>query len=71
MVRTRHPPILLIHPRFFDFVRGVRAQSCIGIVQHPQCEDGSDRAQQDEVTRTSGEGIGLLDAQEAYLKNER
>jgi hypothetical protein len=34
-------------------------------------EDGSQRAQQDEVTRTNGEGMGLLDMQEAYLKNER
>jgi hypothetical protein len=58
-------------PRFIDFVSGVRAQSCIGIAQHSQCEDGSQQGQQDEVTRTKGEGISLLDEQEAYLKNER
>ena len=49
----------------------VGGQSCIGIAQHPQCEDRSDQAQEDEITRTSGEGVGLLDEQEAYLKNER
>ena len=71
MVWTRHPPILLIHPRFIDFVSEVRAHSCIGIAQNTQCEDGSQRAQQDEVTRRSREGMSLLDVQEAYLKNER
>ena len=49
----------------------LHAQSCIGIVQHPQYEDSADLARQDEITRTSGEGIGLLDEEEAYLKNER
>jgi len=41
-----------------------RATSSVG-------EDGLERAQQDEVTRTSEEGVRLLDAQEVYLKNER
>ena len=58
-------------PRFIDIVSGVRAQSCIGIAQHSQCEDGSQQGLQDEVTRTKGEGISLLDEQEVYLKNER
>jgi hypothetical protein len=73
MVRTRHPPILLIDPRFrfMVFVSRLHAHSCLGIVQHTQYQDRSDQAQQDEITRASGEGMGLFDEREAYLKNER
>ncbi len=42
------------------FVSRLHAHSCIGIVQHPQYQDRSDQAQQDEITRASGEGIGLF-----------
>jgi hypothetical protein len=73
MVRTGRPPLLLIDPRlrFMVFVSRLHAQSCIGIAQHPQYEDRSDQAQQDEITRASGQGIGLFDERETYLKNER
>jgi hypothetical protein len=53
------------------FVSRLHAQSCIGIAQHPQYEDRSDQAQQHEITRASGQGIGLFDERETYLKNER
>jgi hypothetical protein len=53
------------------FVSRLHAQSCIGIVQHPEYQDRSDQAQQDEITRASGQGIGLFDEREIYLKNER
>ena len=53
------------------FVSRLHAHSCIGIVQHPQYQDRSDQAQQDEITRVSGVGIGLFGEREAYLKNER
>ena len=61
----------MIHPRFIDFVSGVGAHSCIGIAQLSQYKDGSQWAQQDEVTRTNVEGMRLPEMQEAYLKNER
>jgi hypothetical protein len=53
------------------FVNRLHAHSCIGIVQHPQYQDRSDQAQQDEITRASREGIGVFDKREAYLKKER
>jgi hypothetical protein len=53
------------------FVSRLHAQSCIGIVQHPQYQDRSDQAQQDEITRASGEGIGLFGERATYLKKER
>jgi hypothetical protein len=73
MVRTRRPPVLLIDPRFrfMVFVSRLHQQSCIGIVQHPQYQDRSDQAQQDEITRASGEGIGLFGERATYLKKER